>query len=53
MIEDFKLLLPQIEHCHYVSDGPPSPNKNCKNLTNFMHHEQEHQISAEWLFCSN
>ena len=48
--QSLKILLPQAAHAHYFSDGAPSQYKNFKNLTNLIHHQDDHQLSAKWHF---
>ena len=36
----------------YFSDGAASQYKNCKNVVNLCHHEEDFGISAEWHFCN-
>ena len=50
MLQSLKILLPQVSHVHYFSDGAPFQYKNFKNLTNLIHHQGDHQLSAEWHF---
>ena len=50
MLQSLKILLPQVSHVHYFSDGAPSQYKNFKNLTNLIHHQEGHQLIAEWHF---
>ena len=50
MLQNLKILLPRVSHVHYFSDGAPSQYKNFQNLTNLIHHQEDHQLSAEQHF---
>ena len=50
MLHSSKILFPQVSHLHYFSDGALFQYKNFKNLTNLIHHQGDHQLSAEWHF---
>ena len=45
-----RILLPQVWHVHYFSDGAPSQYKNFKNSANLIHHQDDHQLSGKWHF---
>lgn len=45
-----KEYLPNMDYVHYFSDGASSQYKNCKNLCNLCHHENDFNIKAEWNF---
>ena len=50
MLQSLKILSPQLSHVRYFSDGAPFQYKNFKNLTNLIHHQDDHQLGAEWHF---
>ena len=50
MLQSLKILLPQVSHVHYLSDGAPSQYKNFKNLINLVHYQDNHWLSAVWHF---
>ena len=50
MLCGLKTLLPNLEFCHYYSDGSPSQYKSYKNFANLLYHEKYHGIPAEWYF---
>ena len=50
MLCSLETLLPNLEFCHYYSDGALSQYKNYKNSANLLFHEQDHGIPAEWHF---
>ena len=46
MLQSLKFLSPQGSHFHYFNDGASSQYKNFENLTNLIHHQDDHQLSA-------
>ena len=50
MLQSSIILIPQVSHAHYFNDGAPSKYNNFKNLTNLIHHQDDHQLSAKWIF---
>ena len=50
VIGSLKLLLPNLKHVHYFSDGASSQYKNHKNFTNLVHHHAGFNATAEWNF---
>lgn len=50
VVNSLKLLLPNLKHLHYFSDGAASQYKNHKNFTNLAHHSTDFAITAEWNF---
>ena len=50
ILQSLKILLLQVPHVHYFSDGAPSQYKSFKNLANLIHRQDDHQLSAKWHF---
>ena len=50
MLWSLKMLLLDLEFCHYYSDGASSQHKTYKNFANLIYHEKNHGIPTEWHF---
>ena len=50
LVDFLKENLPIKNRIFYFSDGCAEQYKNCKNLINLCHHQQDFNMEAEWIF---
>jgi hypothetical protein len=50
LLQRLKVILPQLRHIIYFSDGAASQYKNFKNIINLANHEKDFGIKAKWHF---
>lgn len=50
LVQHAKENVPGLKIIHYFSDGATSQYKNCFNMMNLSHHEEDFGIKAEWNF---